>query len=93
MTEYRVKDGFLWDQEYPGRTIYTEEMEVRVGDDIEHRCLSDLDASPQGGWVKALPKDGAFRFPLRKAKSFGADLIVRARKWPDDGLTRDGPVH
>jgi len=86
VVEHRVKDGFLWDHEYPERPIYNESIEVRVGDtEVSYRWLSDGDE-----W-KPMRADGAggFRVPLRSGGALKGDLVVRYAPWPDPVLTKE----
>jgi hypothetical protein len=92
--EHRVKHGALWDHEYPGRSIYTETLEVRVGDcsssepeeAVGYRWLSGSEA-----WQPAVRTgSGAFRFPLRPAETLEGVVEVVAGVWPDPALTCDG---
>lgn len=90
VTEHRVEEGLLWDREYPGRMIYSEDMEVRVGaDGVDYRWLSEVGDSADRGWTAAKAVDGEFRFPLRRANSFAAVLRGRYSRWPNDELTKD----
>lgn len=91
--ERRVKKQLLWDTEYPERQIYSESLEIRVGDsdpaapgdELEYRWLSDAEK-----WKQAEPTDDAvYRIPLRDAGSIVGDLVFRAGPWPDNELTRD----
>jgi hypothetical protein len=84
--EHRVKDGYLWDHEYPERPIYNESIEVRVGDaGMSYRWLSDGDE-----W-KEMKRDpgGAFRVALRSAGSVTGDLVINPGVWPDPALTKE----
>jgi pimeloyl-ACP methyl ester carboxylesterase len=60
--ELGVKKGMLWDKEYPEKTIYFEDLEIRVGDfdadlpgeEVQYRWLSDGE-----GWKDAQALKGA----------------------------------
>lgn len=83
--EHRVKDGFLWDHEYPDRPIYAESLEVRVGDSsqpggvppVDFRWLSDGDS-----WSSA-QSDGnrGYSIPFRAAGTLGGNLWVKGELW------------
>ncbi len=80
VVEHRVKDGFLWDHEYPERPIYNESIEVRVGDtEMSYRWLADGDE-----W-KQMTRDlgGAFRVALRGTGALTGDLAIKPGVWPD----------
>lgn len=86
VAEHQVQKGFLWDHEYPERTIYSETMEVRVGNDdtasdailVEYRWLSD---GPD--WQAAVIdiSDGRSAIPLRAAETWGGTLQIRYEPW------------
>jgi pimeloyl-ACP methyl ester carboxylesterase len=91
IVEYHVKKGFLWDREYPGRTIYSETAEIRIkditGDDdadvVEYRWLSDVrNWESDEDWVKVAFTDGSFQIPLREAKTVTARLVLKPSAWP-----------
>lgn len=90
--EHRVEKGFLWDREYPGRPIYAETLEIRVGDsdpsqpgdEVEYRWLSEV-----AGWKQMQPDNGLFRAPLRQADTISAEVTIKAGLWPDVSLTKD----
>jgi hypothetical protein len=87
--ERAIKDGFLWDREYPEKTIYAEDIEARVGDldaklpgaEVQFRWLSE-----GGDWRNAEESDDGFRIPLRTAGSLGGNFLIRASEWPDDSV-------
>jgi hypothetical protein len=86
INEHAVKKGFLWDKEYPAKTIYSEDLEVRVGDfdaklpgaEVQYRWLSE-----GGDWLNAAKATDGFRIPLRAAGSVTANFLILASKWPD----------
>jgi hypothetical protein len=85
--ERAIKKGFLWDREYPDKTIYSEDVEMRVGDfdetggtDVQFRWLAE-----EGDWRNAEKSNAGFRIPLRKAGSLGGNLLIVGSKWPDEG--------
>jgi hypothetical protein len=86
INEHAVKKGFLWDQEYPAKTIYSEDLEVRVGDfdtklpgaEVQYRWLSE-----GGDWRNADKAEDGFRIALRAAGSVSANLFIQASPWPD----------
>jgi pimeloyl-ACP methyl ester carboxylesterase len=89
--EHRTKPGILWDREYPERRIYSEAIEVRVGDadptrpgdELQYRWLSDATNAAQDDWVTVEPDDGGrFSIPLRKSDAFSAKLQITAEHWP-----------
>lgn len=86
IVEHRVRDGFLWDHEYPERPIYNESIEVRIGDpdgdgrvDVDYRWLSDGDA-----WSPVRPDaNGQYRMALRAAGALTGDLVISPAPWPE----------
>jgi len=93
VAQHRVKEGFLFDTQYPERTIYSESLEARVtlaGQGtaktaaVEFRWLSDsTDLDAAESWTKAQMTDGAFRIELRKSDTLSAQLCIRPSGWPD----------
>ncbi|MBC7807461.1 MAG: hypothetical protein H7145_15090 [Akkermansiaceae bacterium] len=94
ISEHQVRDGFLWDHEYPERTIYSETLEVRVGNEdatsdailVEYRWLSD-----NKPWQPATidVKDGRSAIPLRDAQTFGGTLQIRYEPWGANPASED----
>lgn len=86
VVEHRVRDGFLWDHEYPERPIYNESIEVRVGDgQVFHRWLSDGD-----DWHEVPPgATGEYRIPLRSAGALAGVFMIKPGRWPDPELTKE----
>lgn len=91
IVEYHVKEGFFWDKEYPGRTIYSETAEIRLKDvtgdpdpDLtEYRWLSDVqDWESDRDWNRAELANGVFTLPLRAANTVSGNLIIRPSPWP-----------
>jgi hypothetical protein len=86
INEHAVKKGFLWDKEYPAKTIYSEDLEVRVGDfdtklpgaEMQYRWLSE-----GGNWQNANKSKAGFRIPLRAAGAVAANFLILAGPWPD----------
>ena len=84
--EHAIKKGLLWDREYPEKTIYAEDLEVRVGDldeklpgkEVQFRWLSE-----DGAWQDAMRNANEFRIALRAAGSMTGNLLIRAGAWPD----------
>ncbi len=88
--ERSVKKGFLWDHEYPDKQIYSETLEIKVGDsnpanpgdELEFRWLSDVK-----DWAEAKDEgnklEGIYHIPLRKAGSVDGKLVISAGLWPD----------
>jgi pimeloyl-ACP methyl ester carboxylesterase len=90
IAERQVQPGWLWDRDYPTVVIYNESLEARVGEaGVEYRWLSDLTSRSGDGWQRAVPQGGKFRIPMRDAKAFAAELVVKAWSWPDAALTHD----
>lgn len=93
VVEHRVKPGFLWDSHYPGRQIYSETLEIRVGDsdpqkpgdEAQYRWFSE-----RGDWkdIEANNDEGVYRFRLREAGSMSGSFAIKAGPWPD-GSTKD----
>jgi len=94
IVEHRVKEGMLWDHEYPDRPIYNETLEIRVGDidplqpgvEVQYRWLSDGDA-----WTPVGPVNDEYRFHLRQAGSISdaTEVVIKVGSWPDQALTQD----
>jgi hypothetical protein len=84
--EHRVRDGFLWDHEYPERPIYNESIEVRVGDgQVFFHWLSEGDE-----WHEIQRSaTGEYRIPLRAAGALAGVLTIKPGLWPDPALTRE----
>ncbi len=91
--ERGIKKGLFWDREYPAKTIYSEDLEVRVGDfdtkqagaEVQFRWRSDDD-----DWQTAEKSATGFRIPLRAAGSFAGQLLIVASSWPDESC-QDAP--
>lgn len=87
--ERAVKKGFLWDHEYPEKTIYSEDIEVRVGDfdeetegtEVQFRWLSE-----SAGWKTARKDQNGFRIPLREAGALKGNFLISASPWPDESV-------
>ncbi len=97
VVEHRLEKVCLWDRQYPGRPIYSETLEIRVGDtdpkqpgdEVQFRWFSDVGGSSLPWTTAPASRDGAFRFPLRNAGAFAGTLTIRAGAWPDPALTKD----
>ncbi len=93
VSQHRVREGFLFDHQYPERTIYSESMEVRINlapatdkaaSAVQYRWLSETkDLDDAKSWQSATPKAGVFRFPFRQADTLAGDLCIKAGPWPD----------
>ncbi|MBI5395158.1 MAG: hypothetical protein HZA91_07660 [Verrucomicrobia bacterium] len=95
--EHRLEKSWLWDHQYPGRQIYNETLEIRVGDadpkqpgdEVQFQWFSDVGGASKP-WTGVAPApDGSFRFPLRDAGAFAGTLTIQAGPWPDPALTED----
>jgi hypothetical protein len=93
IVERRVKTNFLgWDHEYPDRPIYSESLEVRIGDPLapgqthplQYRWLADA-----GDFQSLEPRAGRYQIPLRPAPAFSGTFVIRVSQWPDPALTID----
>ena len=88
--ERAVKKGFLWDRTYPERTIYSEDLEARVGDfdaKLEGQKVQCRWLSESGDWKDAEKNaDRSYRIPLRTAGSVRGNLLIRASEWPDKSV-------
>ena len=71
-----------------GYEIACESLEVRIGQTVEYRWLSDVDDKPGGGWSPADKVGDTFEIELRAAQSFTAKLVAEHADWPN-ALTRD----
>jgi len=93
INEHAVRKGFLWDKEYPAKTIYSEDLEVRVGDfdtklpgaEVQFRWLSE-----GGDWRNAEKAGDGYRIPLRAAGSVRANFLIQATEWPDASVGDGG---
>lgn len=92
--ERAIKKGFLWDREYPDKTVYSEDIEVRVGDldeqlgtDIQFRWLSE-----QADWISAEKSEDGFRISLREAGAVSGNFLIASSAWPDDGCQDFSPA-
>jgi len=86
VVEHRVRDGFLWDHEYPERPIYNESIEVRIGDGkLFYRWLSEGDDWHE---VPRHATDG-YRIPLRSAGALAGVLTIKPGPWPDPQITKE----
>ena len=99
VAQHRVQDGFVFDHEYPERTIYSETMEIRLdmvsGDGasptLQYRWLSETThPDDEESWQDISPVKGTFRFPFRQANTLTGELCVTARPWPDNTTERIG---
>ena len=93
--EHRTRKGLLWDREYPDRPIYSESIEVRIGDfdpkrpgpEVQYRWFSDTTSA--ASWTDCNPDAaGRIRIALRPSDAFSAVLAVTPSGWPD-GETQD----
>ena len=100
VAQHRVKDGFLFDTQYPERTIYSESMEARVNlvakgtrgqTVVQYRWLSDAtNLEDPRSWQKAPRTDGIFRFAFREADTLKGVLCIKPGKWPDETTDKTG---
>jgi hypothetical protein len=99
VTQHRVEKGFLFDRQYPERTIYSESMEARVTlagqgtartGGVQYRWMSDVTNfnDPDADWTRAEKTGDAYRIELRKAQTLSAQLCIQASAWPD-GVTTE----
>jgi len=87
--ERAIKKGFLWDREYPEKTIYAEDLEVRVGDFDEARAGTEVQfrwLSEEGDWQEAESSKAGFRVPLRAAGALAGNFLIAASPWPEEGV-------
>jgi len=89
--EYRTKQGWLWDTQYPSRTIYSESLEVRIKynkgeipnytaqyswqSDTEN--WNDFDFNPNGDFVINL----ATNVVLAAKANVTGNIVIRAFDW------------
>lgn len=100
VAQHRVQDGFIFDHQYPERTIYSESLEVRVNlapadgtltPGVEYRWLSETgNPDDQHSWQQQAADAGVFRFPFRESKTLSGELCIGARPWPDSTTERVG---
>jgi len=97
-TQHRVRDGFLFDHQYPERTIYSESLEIRLdlsrtdGSAVQFRWLTETtDPDDKNSWSPVLPDaNGVFRFPFRQADTLMGELCISAGAWPDPNIDAKG---
>jgi hypothetical protein len=98
VAQHRVKKGFVFDRQYPERTIYSESMEARVtlkgqgtaqAAGVQYRWMSDVTDfnDPNAGWQPAVKKNGVYHVPLRAAQTISAELCIEPSLWPDEAIT------
>lgn len=95
--EYRVKEGWLWDTEYPSREIFSESIEMRVGDpdpvsgkfNADYQWHSDSVNSSSWNPIITDEKSRTFGIDLRSANALTGKLVINAGPWPDKSLTFD----
>jgi hypothetical protein len=101
IAQHRVKDGFLFDHQYPERTIYSESLELRVNlvpadatapPTVQSRWLSEtVNPDDEASWGQpVIPKAGVFRFPFRQADTLSGELCLQASPWPDATTEQTG---
>lgn len=98
VAQHRIRDGFLFDHQYPERTIYSESMEVRVnlaaqGEEpkVQYRWLSETtNLEDQNSWRAPQLQGGVFRFPFRQADTLKGALCIQASAWPDATTEKTG---
>lgn len=94
VAQHRVRDGFLFDHQYPERTIYSESMEVRVNlastdgaaaPTVDFRWLSETTNpdDPQSWQPATQDANGVFRFSFRHADTLNGELCIEPGPWPD----------
>jgi len=97
VAQHRVRDGFLFDHQYPERTIYSESMEVRVklaapgssaAPTVQYRWLSETTDpdDPQSWRSTDLNDSGVFRFAFRQADTLAGELCIKPEPWPDANI-------
>jgi hypothetical protein len=100
VVQHRVQDGFLFDHQYPERTIYSENMEVRVNlvmaggtavPDVEYRWLSETThLDDPRSWQPAVLNENIFRFPFRQSDTLKGELCIQPGMWPDSTIDTAG---
>ena len=92
VVEHRIKRGLLWDTEYPGRQIYSENVELRVSDVGPDGTVTggfNWDSDEQD-WQPLGPSvDGRLRFGLRGAGALAGFVVIDVSRWPDVNETLD----
>jgi hypothetical protein len=90
ISQHQVKQGFLFETQFPERVIYSESMDIRINlqeeakSAVEFRWLSETqDMDDQGSWQKTLLTDGVFRFPFREAKTITGLICLQPSLWND----------
>jgi len=94
IAQHRVRDGFLFDHEYPERTIYSESLEVRVnlakagstdGPSIHFRWLSETtNPEHESSWQVGKFIDGTLRLPLLHGSTVKGEVCIHPTAWPDE---------
>ena len=101
VAQHRVRDGFLFDHQYPERTIYSESLEVRVNltpadgsgaPIVEYRWLAETtDLDDAQSWQPlAFDAQGVCRLPFRHADTLDGQLCIQAGVWPDATTEQTG---
>jgi pimeloyl-ACP methyl ester carboxylesterase len=97
ISQHQVKKGFLFETQFPERTIYSESMDVRVDlsgqskSMVDYRWLSETkDMSDKDNWLKAELVENIFRFPFRKSKTLTGTLCIEASKWNEQAASVSG---
>ena len=101
VVEHRRRDRFLWDREYPGREIYADSLEIRVGDsdpddpgeEVWYRSFGGVGDWTEADRLDADPTDPVarkvFEIPLEGNGAFRGRLVIRAGAWPDPELLEE----
>ena len=83
ISQHQVKKGFLFETQFPERTIYSESMDVRVDlsgvskSQIDYRWLSETtDMRYKDNWLRAKQSNDTFRFPFKKSNILAGFLCV-----------------
>lgn len=89
VSEHRVREGLLWDTEYPDRPIFSETLEARIPDpEVSPRGFEYSWMSQPGQWAQPQRINDLFFIPLRNAP-FNGELVVQVSRWPSNELTFD----
>jgi hypothetical protein len=93
VVEHRIKHNwFRWDTEYPGRQIYSENVEVRLSDIGADGTVTggyNWDSDEQEWQTLEPSADGRLRFELRAAGALAGFVVIDVSRWPDVNETRD----
>jgi hypothetical protein len=88
--EHQLKQGLLWDHEYPGRPVFTETLEIRIGSEDGTQLVHFRWLSETADWAPVDPDNrDVYRIPLRSAHAVAGILAIETAPWPEKAVTMD----